>query len=107
VYPPDIQSQTIQFPSQDGTPINAYHSRPVASGRYPGVVVIMNQRMGRHQKPSMPSIGWLSLSPTSQSWRTDGPVSHIPEFICLPVRDRTQTGDDYYSQVPPNDYWLQ
>ena len=24
----------------------------------------MNQRMGRHKKPSMPSIGWLSLPPT-------------------------------------------
>jgi len=31
----------IQYPSQDGTQINAYLSRPAAAGRYPGVVVIM------------------------------------------------------------------
>ena len=40
----------------------------------------------------------------------DPPVrkaSHIPEFTYLPVRDRTQTGDDDYSQVPSIDYWLQ
>ncbi len=41
MYPPDIQSETIQYPSQDGTPISAYYSRPAASGSYPGVVVIM------------------------------------------------------------------
>ena len=32
--------------------------------------------------------------------------SHIPELTYLPVRDRTQTDDDAYSQLPPNDYWL-
>jgi carboxymethylenebutenolidase len=31
----------VQYPSQDGTQINAYVSRPAAAGRYPGVVVIM------------------------------------------------------------------
>jgi len=31
----------IHYPSQDGTQINAYLSRPAAVGRYPGVVVIM------------------------------------------------------------------
>ena len=41
VYPADIQSSMIQYPSQDGTPIKASFSRPTASGRYPGVVVIM------------------------------------------------------------------
>lgn len=41
MYPPDIQSQTLQYPSQDGTSINAYYSRPVAPGSYPGVIVIM------------------------------------------------------------------
>ena len=41
MYPPDIKSETLQFPSQDGTPINAYFSRPAAAGSYPGVVVIM------------------------------------------------------------------
>ena len=39
--PPEIQSGMMQYPSQDGTPINAYFSRPVAAGRYPGVIVIM------------------------------------------------------------------
>ena len=38
---PQLQSGTIQYPSQDGTRINAYMSRPVDPGRYPGVVVIM------------------------------------------------------------------
>ena len=41
MYPADIQSSMIQYPSQDGTPINAYCSRPATPGRYPGVVVIM------------------------------------------------------------------
>src|SRR6266478_5974686 len=41
VYPPEIQSSMVQYPSQDGTQINAYLSRPAAAGRYPGVVVIM------------------------------------------------------------------
>jgi carboxymethylenebutenolidase len=41
MYPPEIRSDMIQYPSQDGTQINAYCSRPVADGRYPGVVVIM------------------------------------------------------------------
>jgi carboxymethylenebutenolidase len=41
MYPPEIKSDMIQYPSQDGTQINAYFSRPAASGRYPGVVVIM------------------------------------------------------------------
>src|SRR6266571_6323130 len=41
VYPPEIQSGMTQYPSQDGAQINAYVSRPVATGRYPGVVVIM------------------------------------------------------------------
>ena len=45
-----------------------------------------------------------------QARNHDPPVrnaSHIPKFTYLPVRDRTQTGDDDYSQVPSIDYWLQ
>ena len=41
MYPPEIQSGMTQYPSPDGTPINAYFSRPVTAGRYPGVIVIM------------------------------------------------------------------
>ena len=41
MYFPEIQSTMMQYPSQDGTAINAYFSRPAATGRYPGVVVIM------------------------------------------------------------------
>ncbi len=41
MYPPEIQASMIHYPSQDGTQINAYLSRPAAAGRYPGVVVIM------------------------------------------------------------------
>ncbi|MGQ4810093.1 Carboxymethylenebutenolidase [Candidatus Entotheonellaceae bacterium PAL068K] len=41
MYAPEIQSDTIQYSSQDGTQIDAYYSRPVASGTYPGVLVIM------------------------------------------------------------------
>ncbi len=37
----ELQSGMIQYASQDGTQINAYMSRPVAAGSYPGVVVIM------------------------------------------------------------------
>ena len=36
-----LQSGMIQFPSQDGTQINAYMSRPTAPGSYPGVIVTM------------------------------------------------------------------
>ena len=36
-----IQSETIQYPGQDGTLINAYFSRPAAPGRYPGVIVTL------------------------------------------------------------------
>ena len=38
---PQLQSGMMQYPSQDGTQINAYMSRPTAPGRYPGVIVIM------------------------------------------------------------------
>jgi len=41
VYAPDIQSENVQYASQDGRQINAYYSRPVASGSRGGVVVIM------------------------------------------------------------------
>ena len=41
MYPADITSEMLRFPSQDGTQIDAYFSRPADSGRYPGVVVIM------------------------------------------------------------------
>ena len=39
--PPEVQSGMIQYPSQGGAQINAYQSRPVTPGRYPGVIVIM------------------------------------------------------------------
>lgn len=41
MYPADIQSTMMHYPSQDGTQIEAYFSRPVAAGHYPGVIVIM------------------------------------------------------------------
>jgi carboxymethylenebutenolidase len=41
MYPPEIRSDMIRYPSQDGTQIDAYVSHPAAAGRYPGVVVIM------------------------------------------------------------------
>ena len=41
MYQPEIRSDIVQYPSQDGTQINAYFSRPAAPGRYPSVVVIM------------------------------------------------------------------
>src|SRR4029450_3101519 len=41
MYAPEIQSSMLQYPSQDGTQVNAYFCRPVAAGRYPGVIVIM------------------------------------------------------------------
>jgi hypothetical protein len=34
-------------------------------------------------------------------------IEHITELVYLPVRDRTQTGDDSYSQISQTDYWLQ
>lgn len=41
MYQPEIRSDMIVYPSQDGTQINAYFSQPAAPGRYPSVVVIM------------------------------------------------------------------
>ena len=41
MYLPEIQAGMTQYPSQDGTQINAYFSRPMAAGRCPGVIVIM------------------------------------------------------------------
>jgi carboxymethylenebutenolidase len=41
VYAPEIRSENIQYASQDGTPVNAYYSRPVDPGARGGVVVIM------------------------------------------------------------------
>ena len=37
----ELSSGMMQYPSQDGTQIDAYFTRPAASGRYPGVIVIM------------------------------------------------------------------
>ena len=34
-----IQSETMRCPSQDGTMINAYLSRPATPGNHPGVIV--------------------------------------------------------------------
>ena len=36
-----LQSGMIQYPSQDGTQIDAYLSQPSTPGRYPGVIVTM------------------------------------------------------------------
>ena len=38
---PRIESRMIQYPSQDGTLIDAYLSRPTTPGPHPGVIVIM------------------------------------------------------------------
>ena len=38
---PELKSEMIQYPGYQGTHIDAYLSRPAASGRYPGVIVIM------------------------------------------------------------------
>ena len=37
----ELRSGMMQYPSQDGTQIDAYLTRPAAPGRYPGVIVIM------------------------------------------------------------------
>ena len=36
-----LRSETIKYPSQDGTQIDAYLSQPSTPGRYPGVIVTM------------------------------------------------------------------
>ncbi len=41
MYLPEIQSDDVQYPSQDGKQINAYFSRPAASASRGGVIVIM------------------------------------------------------------------
>ena len=38
---PELKSEMIQYPGYQGTHIDAYLSLPAASGRYPGVIVIM------------------------------------------------------------------
>ena len=38
---PQLRSEMMKYPGLDGTQIDAYMTRPAASGRYPGVVVVM------------------------------------------------------------------
>ena len=62
-----LQSEMIQYHSQDGTQINAYMSRPTAPGRYPGVIVAM-EGMGlmEHMKDvarRFAAEGYIALAP--------------------------------------------
>ena len=62
-----LQSEMIQYHSQDGTQINAYMSRPTAPGRYPGVIVTM-EGMGlmEHMKDvarRFAAEGYIALAP--------------------------------------------
>src|SRR4029450_13376378 len=67
MYPLEIRSDMIRYPSQDSTQINAYFSRPAAAGRYPGVVVIMEAfRLIEHIKDvtrRFAEQGYLTIAP--------------------------------------------
>lgn len=63
----ELRSRMMQYPSQDGTTVKAYMSRPVAPGRYPGVIVTM-EGMGlvEHTKDvarRFAAEGYLAIAP--------------------------------------------
>ena len=63
----NLQSGMMQYPSQDGTQIDAYMSQPATPGRYPGVIVTM-EGMGLedHMKDlcrRFAEEGYIAISP--------------------------------------------
>jgi len=62
-----IQSESMQYPSRDGTMINAYMSRPTAPGRHPGVIVTAEAfGLVEHIKDvarRFAALGYLALAP--------------------------------------------
>src|SRR5438105_14115742 len=85
VYPPEIRSDMIQYPSQDGTQINAYFSRPVAAGRYPGVIVIMEAfGLIDHIKDVAQRFaeqGYLALAPDMYTREGSPDPSHLDSVL--------------------------
>ena len=62
-----IQSGMMQYPSQDGTQINAYMSRPTTPGSYPGVIVMMEaMKLTDHMKDVVRRFacdGYMAIAP--------------------------------------------
>src|SRR5712691_13561501 len=75
----------IQYPSQDGTQINAYLSRPAAAGRYPGVVVIMEAfGLIDHIKDvarRFAEQGYLALAPDMYTREGSPDPSHLDSVL--------------------------
>jgi dienelactone hydrolase len=94
VYPRDIQSGMMQYPSQDGTQVNGYFSRPVAAGRYPGVIVIMEAfGLVDHTKDvarRFAEQGYLALAPDMYTREGSPDPSNMDQVIktCSPCLTR-------------------
>lgn len=83
--PPEVQSETMQYPGQNGTPISAYLSRPVAPGRYPGVIVIMEAfGLNDHIKDvarRFAAEGYVALAPDMYTREGSPDPSNINDVI--------------------------
>ena len=83
--PAEIRSEMIQYPGQKGTPINAYLSHPVAPGRYPGVIVIMEAfGLNDHIKDiarRFAAEGYVALAPDMYTREGSPDPSNINDVI--------------------------
>ena len=63
----ELETGTIQYTSRDGTTIDAFYSRPVGSGSYPGVIVTMEGMglMDHHKDIAVrfAGQGYLAIAP--------------------------------------------
>ena len=83
--PAQIHSEMIQYPGHKGTPINAYLSHPVAPGRYPGVIVIMEAfGLNDHIKDiarRFAAEGYVALAPDMYTREGSPDPSNINDVI--------------------------
>ena len=83
--PAAVQSAMIQYPGQNGTPINAYLSHPEKPGSYPGVIVIMEAfGLNDHIKDvarRFAAEGYVALAPDMYTREGSPDASNINDVI--------------------------
>jgi len=83
--PAEVQSEMITYPGQNSTKINAYLSRPAATGRYPGVIVIMEAfGLNDHIKDvarRFAAEGYVALAPDMYTREGSPDPSNINDVI--------------------------
>ncbi|PKB67434.1 MAG: hypothetical protein BZY81_04705 [SAR202 cluster bacterium Io17-Chloro-G4] len=92
----NIQSETMRYPSQDGTQIEAYLSQPATPGRYPGVIVTM-EGMGledhmRDLTRRFAEQGYIAIAPDLYT-REGRPASDKVMETLFSVPDSQTMGD--------------